>query len=362
MKFFFAIFLMICHAFAGGDWQATPQQYALSFPKDHGSHPEQKIEWWYFTGNLAAADGHAFGYQLTFFRIGTDPHPLNPSAWTVRDLHMAHCSISDLSGEKYYHQQRLERAGPGLAGAALDKLATWSGAWRAQMNDAQEITLQAETPEFQLKLSLDAHQTPLPHGEQGYSRKGSQPHNASIYYSLTRLPTRGTLTIGTTPFAVDGLSWMDHEFGSSFLEPGQLGWDWFSLQLEDGSDLMLFQIRQLAGAPTLSGTLRLPDGSIRLLSSEHFKLQSSAPWKSPATGALYPLKWKIALPLEQLDLNVSTPLPEQEMLSATTGPSYWEGAVIAAGTRQGQPIHGRGYLEMTGYAGQNMRSFFHLGE
>ena len=344
------------------DWQPAPQNYALTFPKDHGSHPAQKIEWWYFTGNLQSSDGHAFGYQLTFFRIGTDAQPKNPSAWTVRDLHMAHFAISDLSQGKYFHQQRLNRAGPGLCGAELERLAVWNGPWRVEMKDPNQIIFQANDPDIEMNLTLAVAQPPVLHGDRGYSRKGVTAGNASIYYSMTRLGSSGTLRIGDQKFEVKGQSWMDHEFGSSFLEPGQLGWDWFSLQLDDGSDLMLFQIRQALGVPAMSGTLVKPDGTVEVLTQDQFKLRPSDPWKSPATGAPYPLKWKISLPRQHLELQVTTPLSNQEMISPKAGPSYWEGAVVAEGMLNDQPIHGQGYLEMTGYSGAAMRSFFHLEE
>jgi predicted secreted hydrolase len=356
------LLLVLASRIFAADWLPAPKNYALTFPKDHGSHPAQKIEWWYFTGNLQSSDGHLFGYQLTFFRIGTDPQPTNPSAWTVRDLHMAHFAISDLSGGKYFHQQRLNRAGPGLCGADLERLAVWNGPWRAEMKDAGQITLQASDPVFEMNITLTVSQPPVLHGDQGYSRKGVTAGNASIYYSLTRLGSSGTLRIGGQKFEVTGQSWMDHEFGSSFLEPGQMGWDWFSLQLDDGSDLMLFQIRQALGAPAMSGTLVKPDGTVEVLTGDHFKLGHSDPWKSPATGAQYPLKWTISLPQHHLELKVSTPLSDQEMISPKAGPSYWEGAVVAEGVQNGQPIRGRGYLEMTGYSGAAMRSFFHLEE
>ena len=356
------LLLALASQITAADWQPAPQNYALTFPKDHGSHPSQKIEWWYFTGNLQSSDGNAFGYQLTFFRIGTDPQPKNPSAWTVRDLHMAHFAISDLSGGGYFHQQRLNRAGPGLCGAELERLAVWNGPWRAEMKEPNQITLQASDPAFEMNLTLAVAQPPVLHGDRGYSRKGVTAGNASIYYSLTRLGSSGTLRIGEQKFVVTGQSWMDHEFGSSFLEPGQLGWDWFSLQLEDGSDLMLFQIRQVLGSPAMSGTLVKPDGTVEVLTKDHFKLRPSDSWKSPATGAQYPLNWTISLPAQQLELQVTTPLSNQEMISAKAGPSYWEGAVVAEGMQNGQPIRGRGYLEMTGYSGAAMRSFFHLEE
>lgn len=345
---------------SANDWKQAPQDHVLTFPKDHGSHPDQKIEWWYFTGNLATEEGNALGYQLTFFRIGTDPAPKNPSTWTVRNLHMAHFAISDLTEKRYYSAQRLGRAGPSLAGAALDRLFTWNGTWKAEMTTNGAIQLAADSKDFGLNLHLVSERPIVAHGENGYSRKGQQPGNASIYYSFTRLKSTGTVTISGKPHKVSGLSWMDHEFGTSFLEPGQVGWDWFSLQLNDGSDLMLFQIRQLdpKAPPAMSGTLILPDGKVIHLKPEDFKLDGSKPWKSDTTGAAYPLHWKIHLPNHALSLTTTTVLPDQEMRSAKAGPTYWEGAVVAEGTHQEKAVTGKGYLEMTGYSGASMSSFF----
>jgi predicted secreted hydrolase len=364
------VLLLWCwgHLLAMEEWAPAPNPPRLAFPKDHGSHPQQKIEWWYFTGNLSDEAGKGYGYQLTFFRIGVDPKPVNPSAWTVRDLHMAHFAVTDLATGRYYSAQRLERAGPGLSGAAQDQLHVWNGTWSAKMNEEGSIQLQAATygkaEDFALELDLRAARPMLLHGEQGYSRKGVQPGNASIYYSYTRLASTGKLRIGSQERKVSGQSWMDHEYGTSFLEPGQTGWDWFSLQLSDGSDLMLFQIRQANPAvpPMLSGTLLEPDGSVVSLGPQDFKLTSSQPWKSPHTGANYPLKWELAIPKSQLELTVTTTVSDQEMRGEQAGPSYWEGAVQASGMRLGKSITGKGYLEMTGYTGGSMRQFFKVGE
>ena len=365
MKHILCFLLMLGLLVHSAEWQQAPQGHVLTFPKDHGSHAGQKIEWWYFTGNLIDSSNHAFGYQLTFFRIGTDPKPENPSTWTVRDLHMAHFAISDVSGGKYYCAQRLGRSGPGLAGALEDRLRAWNGTWTAEMTGENQIKLSATAEDgkvpFGLQLDMNSTRPIVAHGEGGYSRKGQQPGNASIYYSFTRLKSQGAITLGKERFDVTGLSWMDHEFGTSFLEPGQIGWDWFSLQLDDGSDLMLFQIRQLNSAvpPSMSGTLVSPQGQVTNLRPGDFKLESSDPWKSPVTTAAYPLKWNISVPTANLTLTTTTKLKEQEMHSPKAGPSYWEGAIEATGTLDGKPINGRGYLEMTGYAGASMRSFFH---
>jgi predicted secreted hydrolase len=369
--FLFLLFIVHGHAQA---WQQAQVDYELKFPEDHGSHPNQRIEWWYFTGNVATADGHAFGYQLTFFRIGTEMEPANPSVWAVRDLHMAHFAVSDLTTGKYYCSQRLGRSGPGLAGIEGGNggetppllVRIWNGPWQAEFKQ-DTISLSASGQhggqDFTLSLNLATSRPLVKHGVNGYSRKGQQPGNASIYYSFTRLPTQGTLEIGQEKFSVIGSSWMDHEFGTSFLEAGQVGWDWFALQLDDGSDLMLFQIRNVLPLvpPNLSGTLISPNGNVTKLAASDIKLTSSQPWKSPATGGQYPLQWEIELPQQQGKLQVTTKLKAQEMHGAQAGPSYWEGAVEAAGQLGGKAVRGKGYLEMTGYSG-GMAAFFSMGK
>jgi predicted secreted hydrolase len=368
MKFFCFLFLIfMLAATSAQDWQAAPRGYEVTFPKDHGQHPAQRIEWWYFTGNVATADGQAFGYQLTFFRIGTEFQPANPSAWAVRDLHMAHLAISDFKRGKYYCAQRLGRAGPGLAGAARETMSVWNGKWKAQFTGPESISLEAQGAqdgeEFSLQLRLSTKGPLVLHGDAGYSRKGQQEGNASIYYSLTRAPTEGVLQIDGVKFPVQGNSWMDHEFGSSFLEAGQAGWDWFALQLDDGSDLMVYRIRNLLpDAPAhLSGTLVGPDGTATPLTGSDVILRGSETWKSQDTGASYPLQWDLALPHQEGSLRVTTKLAAQEMHGGKAGPSYWEGAVEAAGKLHGRPVRGVGYLEMTGYSG-GMAQFFTLGQ
>jgi predicted secreted hydrolase len=226
------------------------------------------------------------------------------------------------------------------------------------------IRLRAMDAAFALDLVLKSVKPPLLHGEQGYSRKGAMPGNASIYYSLTDLESTGSISTGEGKFAItSGQSWMDHEFGTSFLEIGQQGWDWFSLHLGDGSDLMLFQIRRRDGStdPSASGTLRLKSGEVMALRQGDFTLTPGKIWVSPETGAKYPVEWQVEIPKRQLKLNIGTPLASQEMTTRQgVGPSYWEGAVDAEGTAAGQAVLGRGYLEMTGYNNQAMTQFFSL--
>ena len=227
---------------ADGWRQAAPGR-AFVFPADHASHPDYKVEWWYYTGNVVDADGRRYGYQLTFFRIGVDPKPENPSRWAVRDLFMTHLAVTDVDGRVFRFAERVNRAGVGWAGAATDVYRVWNEDWEGRLDPSTgRHVLRAAEGGLGVELELEPGKAPVRHGRDGYSQKGTDAGNASHYYSLTRMPTRGTLTIDGRTVAVEGLSWMDHEFGTSFLESGQRGWDWFSIQFDDGTELMIFQL------------------------------------------------------------------------------------------------------------------------
>jgi predicted secreted hydrolase len=342
-------------------WRNAEPGRILHFPADHASHPDYRLEWWYYTGNVRSSDGRPFGYQLTFFRIGVDPAPVNPSRWTVRDLFMAHLAITDIRGQQHRATERLSRAGVGWAGASTDAYRVWLDDWRVESIDGRHhLTAASSTPGLALDLVLEENRPPVLHGDRAYSRKGSQAGNASHYYSLTRLPTRGTLAIGGKRFEVAGASWMDHEFGSSFLEPPQTGWDWLSLQLDDGTDMMLYRLRASDGSidPHSSGTVVAPGGALTRLDAGGFTLTPGRRWSSPASGAAYPVEWRIAAPGDSLDVVVKAAVDAQEMHAGLqSGIAYWEGAVVVTGTRKGRPVTGVGYLEMTGYSGRTIREF-----
>ena len=342
-----------------GAWRHAAPERAISLPADHASHPEYKLEWWYYTGNLDAAGGRRFGYQVTFFRLGIDPAPANPSAWAVRDLFMTHIALTDVGGQRFQFSDRTNRAGPGWAGADTGRYRVWNEDWKAELEGSVH-RLQAKDPRFAIDLRLSQTRPAALHGDHGYSLKGSSPGNATHYYSLTRMPTAGTITLDGRPIEVTGLSWMDHEFGTSALEPSQVGWDWFSIQLEDGRDLMLFQLRGADGSidPHSSGTLVHPDGTTTaLMLARGFRLEPGRTWTSPVSGARYPTHWTIQLPQLATTLSVSAALENQELhTERSTGVTYWEGAVEVVGTEGGTRIKGRGYLEMTGYAGRAMGS------
>ena len=338
---------------AQAKWKEATAGYTYAFPRDHASHPEYKIEWWYYTGNVKAADGRRFGYQVTFFRVGVDPAPTNPSKWAVRDLFMTHLAISDPSGRRYRYGEKLSRGGPGFAGAATDRYRVWNDDWTATLDGARHV-LKASSPQASIDLTLNEGKGPAIHGIGGISQKGAQAGNASHYYSLTRMPTRGSITVDGERFDVTGDSWMDHEFGTSFLEPGQRGWDWLSIQLADGRELMLYQLRRDDGSrdPRSSGTLVGTDGKTKHLDVNAFTLTPGRATFKSKNGAVYPTEWSITIPSEKLDLKVTTPLNDQELaLERSTGVAYWEGAVNISGSATGRPVTGAGYLEMTGYFG-----------
>lgn len=336
-------------------WKDALAGYRFSFPRDHAAHPDYKLEWWYYTGNLASADGRRFGYQVTFFRIGVDPAPTNPSVWAIRDLYMTHVAVSDLSGGRYRFDERLARAGPGLAGARADRYEVWNDDWRAWRGEDGLHRISVPGSRAGLDLVLEEGKPPIVHGRDGISQKGDATGNASHYYSFTRMPTRGTLTIDGERIAVTGDSWMDREFGTTFLEPGQQGWDWFAIQLEDGRELMIYQLRREDGSrdPHSSGTWILVDGQRHTLSSKDMELIAEDDvFVSPQSGARYPVTWRVRVPRERIDLRVRTPLRDQELyIPESTGIAYWEGAIEVSGEVAGQAVRGRGYLEMTGYKG-----------
>jgi putative ABC transport system permease protein len=349
---------------AGEGWEPAKAGYEYAFPRDHGQHPEHKIEWWYYTGNLDGAGGERLGYQLTFFRIGAVKEPKVESVWALRDVWMAHFAITDATGKVYRHVDRLNRAGPGLAGAAGETLRVWNEDWSAVMEADGAMVLKAgdaaKGMALELRLGVQAL-PPVVHGRGGISQKGAEAGNASHYYSLTQLPTTGSVTLDGKRVEVSGLSWMDHEFGTSFLEAGQQGWDWFSGQFEDGGALMLFQLRHEAGPEKtrFAGTWVSPTGEVTVLEAGDFVLTPGEVWRSKETTAAYPVRWGISIPKLGVELECRAVMEGQEMRAdLTPGLHYWEGAVDFSGTRAGKVMVGRGYLEMTGYAGRAMSAWF----
>jgi predicted secreted hydrolase len=354
MRLLPAILALFVTAQAGAAtvWQSASPGRPLRFPADHASHPDYKTEWWYYTGHLKSAAGKRYGYELTFFRQGAEPVAQPKSKWHAGHLYLAHFAITDIDGRRFRYAERINRPGLGIAGADTDRLRTWNDEWVAEtLGDTHH--LRARDGDVSLDLLLDSVKPPVLHGTNGYSRKGTCESCASHYYSLTRLRARGWLTVNGKAEPVTGLSWMDHEFGSGQLQEDQQGWDWYSLQLSDGTDLMLYRLRRKDGTvvPQSSGTIVLANGTATHLTKDQATIRSSATWRSPASKAVYPLGWTIAVPSRNLHLTVSTPVQDQELRTArSTGVTYWEGAVDVRGTHQGKAVTGQGYIEMTGYS------------
>ena len=334
----------------GGFARATAPR-AFRFPDDHGPHPEFRHEWWYFTGNLRGPGGRRFGYQLTFFRFALSPDPpARASRWAANQAYMAHFAVTDVQGNRFRHFERTGRGALGLAGATARPLRVGLDDWSAEgkKTSTLPIRLRAAEDDASIDLVLDTARPIVPQGDRGLSRKGAAPGNASHYYSMTRLATRGTVRVDGVSFPVEGNSWLDREWGTSSLEKGQVGWDWFALQLSDGRDLMFYRLRREDGGsdPFSAGTLVLPDGSYRPLSLDDVQIETLESWRSPEDGARYPSRWRLRLPSEGLELNVIPRIADQELRTAVR---YWEGAVGVRGTSRGEPVEGEGYVELTGY-------------
>jgi len=342
---------------AQSSFQQATAGYQYQFPRDHGSHPRYRTEWWYYTGHLQSKNGRSFGFELTFFRRGVPPDEIKtlPSKWSMNHVYLAHFAVTDVAGKQFHFSEKISREGLGKAGADDSRLRVWIDDWRAEAatDQAGVHTLLAHDKTHRLALSLQPAKPLVLQGVDGISRKGKDLEQASHYYSFTRLTTNGTLTIDGESFEVMGTSWMDHEFSSGDLGADQVGWDWFSIQLEDQSELMLYRMRLKDGSSDLasSGTMVSPDGRARHLEVTDFQIESNGTWTSAESKATYPSRWRLKLPALGLVLEVSPVLADQELRTSRSAQvTYWEGAVVVTGTKQGQPVKGQGYVELTGYA------------
>jgi predicted secreted hydrolase len=350
---FLAVALFAAPAGAEGPFRQALPGYEYRFPRDFFSHDDYRIEWWYYTGNLKDKSGRAFGYQLTFFRVGLEgAHEIpNPSTWAVRQIYFAHLTVSDIAEEKFYFFERINRKGLVQAGAESDRLLVWNENWRlTEENGAHRLTaMEAGTG---VDLLLKPAKPLVFHGKGGISRKGDKPGSASHYFSYTRMPTAGTVSIAGRAYEVEGTSWMDREFSSSALDAELAGWDWFSLKLDSGHELMLYQLRRQGGgtSPYSSGTRVEPGGAARHLAREEFSIVLTDTWTSPNSQITYPSGWLIELPGEGARLEIVPEFEAQELydLRSISG-AYWEGSVRVTGTFAGRRILGRGYVELVGY-------------
>jgi predicted secreted hydrolase len=370
---------------AQAEWRVAEPGWQYEFPRDHGNHPGFKTEWWYFTGNLVSADGREFGYQLTFFRqgIALDADIIPLSRFVTRDIKFAHFTLTDLVSKKFHFFQKLSRGAYGEAGFAdrvVEPMGThtaqsedrdaegqhpptsvpagspvvdlaWIDDWTCQLTGANAFHLRAAKDNVAIDLRLTSAKPPVIHGTDGISQKAEGEGRASHYYSLTRLASEGIVRVGDTEFPVTGQSWFDHEWATNQLAENQAGWDWFSLQFGDGSELMLFQLRDKTGArdPFSSGTFVDAAGKSTPIAAADFSLAPGERWKSTQTGGIYPIAWHLAIPKLRLSLDLRAALDDQELRLKPI--VYWEGAIRAQGSRSGKPLTATGYLEMTGYAG-----------
>jgi predicted secreted hydrolase len=317
----------------------------MRFPRDEGSHPEFRLEWWYITGWLSDEAGMPRGFQITFFRARPDLKHDNPSAFAPRQIMIAHAALSDPAAGRLVHAQRAARAGFGLAGAGEERLQVWIDEWRLQQEeDSYRARILAQ--EFSLELEFAATQPPLLQGVDGFSRKGPAPESASYYYSLPHLKVSGLHTRDGKQHQVNGVAWFDHEWSSQYMESDAVGWDWIGVNLDDGGALMAFRMRDRQGGSFWAGgALRRADGRITVFTPAEVRFTPRREWRSARTGTRYPVSWLVAA--GDLELAVEPLFDDQEHdTRASTGTIYWEGAVRAL--RSGKPV-GHGYLELTGY-------------
>lgn len=350
----------VSHADSASSFAYARAPYQFVFPRDHASHPQYRTEWWYYTGHLQTKGGRRFGYELTFFRYGLrpgdPPRRRGQSNWRGNELFPAHFAITDEAGQRFVHVEQLMREALNEGFASATQLAVRSGSWtlagKPERDPLRErMVLHADAGSNALDLIQEPQKPPAIHGSGGVSRKSACLSCASHYYSYTRLRTTGTLTFDGTRFPVAGLSWMDHEFGSAELAADQVGWDWFSIQLNDGRELMLYVLRQKDGSvtPQSSGSLIERDGSVHALALAEFSAQASGFWESPHTAARYPSGWRVRVPSKRIDVTLTPTVADQE-LAEPSGTSYWEGAVDVYNANGSAKPTGVGYVELTGYA------------
>ncbi len=331
----------------------------LSFPRDHGSHDDARVEWWYVTGHLEDGSGRRLGYQLTFFRTGISDEPQGrASAWAARDLFLAHFARTDAAEGRFRYAERAHRSGVGAAWARTTHLDVGNEDWTLRDVGGAFVLFardRVDGEEETLSLLLRPAKPPVLHGENGLSRKGPEPDAVSRYVSFTRLETTGFLTRGGEARPVRGLSWMDHEWGSGSIGRETAGWDWYSVQLDDGRDLMLYRMRGTGGETTrfASGTLVEKDGSSRGLSPADFSVEATGRWTSPRSGGVYPSRWLLRVPAAGLALEVTPLLADQELVTdRSTRVTYWEGACDVRLAEGSGARAGNAYVELTGYAGK----------
>lgn len=338
-------------------FKAALPGYTYKFPQDHYAHEAFKTEWWYYTGHLQGASDKTknYGFELTFFRSGVPiDDGVKSGAWQMQNIYMAHFALSDLSGQQFFHQEKMARAGVSRAGASSKEYRVWLENWSVYYDDRTRTHfLHAKSKDFAINLALQENKPAAIHGQNGVSQKANCLGCASHYYSLSRLPARGQVTVRGQETAVTGTAWMDHEFGSNQLTGDQVGWDWFSIQLDDKSEIMLYvmRLRDKTYDPQSSGTVIAASGKTTHLSLNEYTIDRSQIWTSPHTGGKYPQSFIVKIPSQKLELKIDAALADQELVDdKKSGVSYWEGACQVTGVKADRPIKGRAYVELTGYA------------
>ena len=317
----------------GFHWREAVPGYRFEFPRDHFDHPDYRTEWWYYTGNLEDGNGARYGFELVFFRQGQrrGPNASRNSVWWIDDLYLAHAAVTEVNGKRFLYEERLNRAGPGIAGVDFDARHIWNGNWSVQFAGDYQ-TLNVVAADFQLSLKLLPVKPVIVNGTNGVSQR-------AYYVSFPRLSVMGTIGIAQK-VNVRGAAWMDHEWFTHQLDAGQIGWDWFSVQLDNNTELMLYQMRRKDGSidPDSSGTYIDAAGKAHHLAAKDFRLTPIGKWSR------YPIHWRIDLPALNIELDCRAVVDEQELKATKGGTTYWEGAVNYSGSTRGV-----GYLEMTGY-------------
>jgi predicted secreted hydrolase len=346
----FLIVLMLPFAAFAQDFKPATAGYEFEFPRDHGTHDEYRTEWWYYTGHLYTDSGKRYGFELTFFRVGIVPPSVaaGGSRWDLRNISLAHFAITDGASKQFRYYEKLNRTSPFTANAASGHLDVFNESWSATTRPDGAWQLTARAGDDVIDLTLRARKPPAIHGESGISVKAEGAGFASHYYSMTRLDVTGAVNGSRCR----GTAWMDHEFGSSALRESQQGWDWFSIQFDDDSELMIYIIRRRDGTPdvTSSGSFISPDGSIIRLTRDQLRIEALGKWKSPKTRATYPMGWRISVAALGISATLTPLLRDQELVThSSTGVTYWEGVVDVSGTFRNTAIAGDGYVEMTGY-------------
>ncbi len=338
--------LALAAAPATPDYPVVRPGIVLQFPRDHGAHPAFRTEWWYVTGQIATKSGRPLGFQITFFRTTPKFDSANPSRFAPRQILFAHAALSDPAIGRLLHGERAARGGFGLAQAAIGDTDIAIRDWRMVRRADGRFVATVMAGDFALSLLLSPSQPVLPQGEGGYSRKGPNPAQASYYYSLPQLRVSGTLSRRGASETVTGKAWLDREWSADYLGREAVGWDWTGLNLDDGGALMAFRIRGRAGqAVWAGGSLRRTDGRIVRFAPGDVAFSPLAQWRSPRTGALYPIAQRVTVQLPEgpRSWDLQPLFADQELDARRAGqPVYWEGAVRTRG--------GQGYLELTGYA------------